>query len=248
MKGRLYDEVWLHPYAVQHANQMEGFFENLDVEGKLVADLGAGTLRFSLEAIKKGCREAVGLDPYRSLLKWGMIKAKELEVCDRVHVIVADGRCLPLRPNVFDVTAAIGVFEHIPSKRIAFLNEAYRILKPSGTAVIDTWNAIPMMVGRFLGLTKDKIEYWKGVFYYRNYYPWEYKQLLISSKFKSIRIVGAHSTYLTFYAEKKLRFTSLQNLLRLLIRFEILIDKILRKFVPLNWITGRFLIAILRKG
>ncbi|MFX1487431.1 MAG: class I SAM-dependent methyltransferase [Promethearchaeota archaeon] len=247
MIGKKYEEVWLREGSAHEVNEREGFFENLNVDSKLIADLGAGTLRFSLEAIRKGCREAVGLDLYRGLLKWGLKKAKEQKMDERVSVIVADVRYLPLRSNVFDAVAAIAVFEHIPKGQILFLNEVYRVLKPSGTAVIDTWNAIPVMVGRLLRLTKDEIERWKKPFYYRNYYPWEFKQLLISCKFKSIRIVGAHNTYFTTFMKKKLHSINLRKASRLLLLSEIIVDKIFRRFVPLNWITGRFLIAILKK-
>lgn len=120
----------------REVNAREGVFENLDVWNKFLLDLGAGTLRFSLDAIERGARQTIGLDRIRGMLERGIEKAKSLGVRDKIDVIIADVRYLPLRKNVFDLVIAVELFEHLPKGRKLFAMEVYRVLRQSGTAAI----------------------------------------------------------------------------------------------------------------
>jgi len=250
--GKRYDELWLANKGYPHQiDETESFFENIDVRGKVVLDLGAGTLRFSLDSVDRGSKEVVGLDLYDGMLKWGMVKARNLGVEDKISVIVADGRHLPFRQNVFDIVVSIELFEHIDKGQVLLLNEIHRILKSPGVAAINTWNAIPWAISGMLGFSKGVLESWDGRFYYRFYYPWEFKYLLLSSRFKKLRLIGVHNTYFLLLVKKLMRFTELpkaQSLFRLIIPLEIAINKAIRKISPVNRTTGMFLLAILKKN
>jgi len=229
-RARLYDEKWMPKGLPHEVNERESVFENLDVKDRLLLDLGAGTLRFSLPAIQKGARQVVAVEMLRDMLAWGIVKAKSIGAEEKVNVIVADVRYLPIRGNTFDVVVAIELFEHIPKNVELFVKEVHRVLKISGTAAISTWNAIPMKVMSLFGITRDKMEYWRGGFYYRYYYPWEFARLIQSANFSQMKVLGANSTYFLPRLGK------------------ITVDKLFRKFKLLNQVTGQFLLAILSKS
>jgi len=249
--GKGYDKLWLANKGYPHqVDETESFFENVDVSGRVVLDLGAGTLRFSLDSVDRGAEKVVGLDLYAGMLRWGMMKARNLGVESRISVIVADGRRLPFRQNVFDIVVSIELFEHIEKGQVLLLNEIHRVLKSSGVAAINTWNAIPWAISGMLGFSKGMLESWSGRFYYRFYYPWEFKHLLLSSKFKKLRMIGVHNTYFILFLKKLMHFTELpktQPLFRLMISLETAINRAIRKISPVNWLTGMFLLAILKR-
>lgn len=236
--GQVYDEKWTPHGLPTEVNEMKGFFENLDVKDKLLLDLGAGTLRFSLPAIQKGAKQVVAVDMLPGMLAWGLAKARSIGAEEKVNVIVADVRYLPFLDNTFDVAGAIGLFEHVPSAEL-FVKEAHRVLKKSGTVAIDTWNAIPKRLMSLLGITRKELEYWLGRFYYRYYYPWEFKRLTRSANFSQMKILGTYSTYFFPHFGRPRA--------RPLFFIDITVDKLFRKLRPLNQVTGQFLLAILQK-
>jgi ubiquinone/menaquinone biosynthesis C-methylase UbiE len=245
----IYDRRWMARGVPHEVIERESVFENLDLKNKLILDLGAGTLRFSLDAIERGARRAVGLDSLREMLEWGIAKAKALGMNGKIDVIVADVRHLPLLNDAFEIAIAIELFEHIPEDKELFVSEVYRVLKKSGVAVINTWNAIPRVIASVFGYARKQIEFWKGRFYYHFYYPWEFKRFMSSATFEETRILGVHSAYFVPILER-LTLDDLSKAsisLKLLCFLEITIDRLFRKFSPLNQITGLFLLAVLRK-
>jgi len=228
-QARLYDEKWMPRGLPHEVNERESVFENLDAKDKLFLDLGAGTLRFSLAAIQEGAKQVIAVEMLRKSLEWGIVKAHNIGVEKKVNVILADVRFLPLRDNTFDVVVAIELFEHIQANVRLFIQEVHRVLKKSGIAAIDTWNAIPNRLMGLLGMTRKEREYRQGGFYYCYYYPWEFTRVIRSANFSHVKVLGANSTYF-FPRLGKITF-----------------DKLLRKFRPLNQVTGQFLLAILLK-
>jgi len=238
------------PEGVPHeVTERESVFENLDFKDKLVLDLGAGTLRFLIGAIEQGAKQAVGLDLLRERLEYGLTRATRLGMNGKIDVIIADCRYLPLVGDAFDIVTAIELFEHIPEKRELFISEVYRVLKMSGIAAINTWNAIPRVISRVLGYARKPIKVWKGRFYYQFYYPWEFRNLLRSVEFREIRILGVHSAYFVPSLERLTSDDVLKatRVLKLLCFLEIAVDRLFRKFNPLTQLTGLLLLAILQK-
>ncbi|MBX6314092.1 MAG: class I SAM-dependent methyltransferase [Isosphaeraceae bacterium] len=101
-----------------------------DLDGALVLDAGCGMGRYLRVAAEAGAR-VVGLD-----LSWAVRAAQD--VAGR-HAIVGLVRGDLLRPplldGIFDHIYALGVLDHTPNPREAFLKLA-RLLKPGGRIVI----------------------------------------------------------------------------------------------------------------
>lgn len=254
--AQLYDEKWMPIGHPKEVNEREAVFENLNAQNKLVLDAGAGTLRFSIEAIKRGAKQAVAIDVERDMLAIGLKKAQSLKIKSKIDVIRADVRRLPFVDDVFDDVIAIELFQHIPKDRRLFLKEIHRVLKHSGYAFVNTWNAIPRIIAGYLIMTEKRIEvhkaksriyYWEN--YYRYFFPWEFKHYMLSSPFSEVKILGVHSTFFLPQTEMKTReeLTKASKLLRAFFFLQITVDKLFRKFNWLNQITGRMLLAVLRK-
>jgi len=245
--AQVYDEKWMPIGVPREVNERESVFENLTAQNKLILDAGAGTLRFSIEAVKRGARQVVATDLELDLLKRGIEKAERLNIKTKTAVVRADVRHLPFMDNVFDYVISIEVYQHIPKNRKLFLEETHRVLRKSGCAFINTFNAIPRMVAGHLGLTEKAIEVWKTRrrrYYWENYFrysfPWEFKRYMLASPFREVKILGVHSIFFLPQTEMKTQreLTKVSKPLGALFFLQITVDKLFRKFNWLNQITG----------
>ncbi len=110
---------WLiHHYCVRsvkmHAPRLSG----------RVLDIGCGIEPYR-EIVEKHCTEYVGLD--RPTTPHGL---KDVEV-------VGDALSLPFDDESFDSVVSFQVMEHVAEPRL-FLSEAFRVMKPGGTALLMT--------------------------------------------------------------------------------------------------------------
>jgi SAM-dependent methyltransferase len=102
-----------------------------DLEGKDVLDAGCGMGRYLRIAADSRANLVVGLD-----LSCAVVAARELTAgLPRVHIVRADLLRLPFKPESFDLIYSLGVLDHTPSPRAAFLALA-RLLKPGGRIVV----------------------------------------------------------------------------------------------------------------
>lgn len=102
-----------------------------DLDGRVVLDAGCGMGRYLRVAAESSARLLVGID-----LSPAVQAARD--VCDGLsHVAIA--RCdllrLPFPPGSFDAIYSLGVLDHTPDPRAAFLALA-RLLKPGGRIAI----------------------------------------------------------------------------------------------------------------
>lgn len=240
--GRIYDEKWMPPDSPFEANERESVFETLVVKDRLLLDLGAGTLRFTLAAIQKGAKQVVAVEMLKGMLTWGLKKARSYrEAQGKIDVIIADVRYLPLIANTFDAAVAVELFEHIPNNVELLVKEVHRVLKHSGKATINTWNGIPRRLMSLSRTDGKDLEFWIGVFYYRYYYPWEFKRLLRSANFSKVKVYGAYSVNLLPYLRSKVSLDPPKG------SFGVAFDKVFRKLKLVNQITGKFLMARVQK-
>jgi len=72
---------------------------------------------------------------------------------------------------------------------------------------------------------------------------------MLKAEFKKMKIVGVNSTYFIPRFEKmtSTELATAGKLVRFLVFLEIIIDKLFRKFSPLNQATGTYLLALLEK-
>jgi SAM-dependent methyltransferase len=102
-----------------------------DLEGQVVLDAGCGMGRYLRIAAESSARLIVGLD-----LSEAVLAAREL-TSDRRDVAIVRGDLLrlPFAAGRFDQIYSLGVLDHTPDPRQAFL-ELVKLLKPGGRIVI----------------------------------------------------------------------------------------------------------------
>ncbi|APW60873.1 class I SAM-dependent methyltransferase [Paludisphaera borealis] len=106
-------------------------FGDADLAGKFVLDGGCGMGRYLRVAAGRGARLIVGID-----LSQAVDAAREL-TAGLAEVAIARGDLLrpPFAAGSFDLIYSIGVIDHTPDPRSAFL-ELARLLKPGGRIAI----------------------------------------------------------------------------------------------------------------
>jgi SAM-dependent methyltransferase len=121
--------------------------EPADFAGKLVLDGGCGMGRYSRQAAEWGA-DVVAMD-----LSQAVRAAWEITdpVRQRVAVIRADLLRIPLPDNTFDIVYSIGVLDHTPEPRQAFLNLA-KLVRPGGRMAIWVYECQSPIVERIMGI------------------------------------------------------------------------------------------------
>ncbi len=106
-------------------------FSPEDLRGQTVLDAGCGMGRYLRIAAESGARRVVGVD-----LSLAVLAAREL-TADLPNVSVVRGDLLrpPFTPGSFDRIYSLGVLDHTPDPRSAFLSIA-RLLRPGGRIAV----------------------------------------------------------------------------------------------------------------
>ncbi|WXG46519.1 MAG: class I SAM-dependent methyltransferase [Candidatus Atabeyarchaeum deiterrae] len=104
-----------------------------DKEGMLVADMGAGTGRFSIPLAIRGCR-VIGVDISREMLHVLLSKIRP-DWRSRVQPVLADAQNPPFKSSCFDVTLCFQVM-HLIQGWHSLISEAQRILVDCGLLAV----------------------------------------------------------------------------------------------------------------
>ena len=101
------------------------------LDGKLVLDAGCGMGRYLRIAAAGPVRHVIGMDLSRAV-----VAARELTAhLPGVSLVRGDLLRLPFPEQSFDIIYSLGVLDHTPDPRAAFLGLA-RLLKPGGRIVV----------------------------------------------------------------------------------------------------------------
>lgn len=107
-----------------------------DVEGKVVADLGAGTGYFSRRIAYKGARViAIDIDP--KAIRW-MEEQKArfpIELRDRLIIRQAEPDNPNLKDNEVDIVLLVNTYSYI-NERVAYFSRLRKAIRPDGKIII----------------------------------------------------------------------------------------------------------------
>jgi len=111
-------------------------------EASLFLESGCGVAERSLLFIKENTF-FIGVDFSREALRISSTLAKKLQKARNSAFVLADVRCLPFKPNCFDLSWNSGVIEHFAHKEgQQVINEMTRVTKRGGFIAIFVPNAL----------------------------------------------------------------------------------------------------------
>lgn len=134
-----YDE-----YAKEFSNTRQQFWKELEFlkeyayDGARVLDVGCGNGRL-VDVFENVNLQYTGIDFSKEL-----IAIAQTERAVKGTFIHADALALPFEDDTFDAVFSIAVLHHIPSKerRMQFVSEIHRVLKPDGKCILTVWNTL----------------------------------------------------------------------------------------------------------
>ena len=108
--------------------------------GEVLVDLGTGRGELPVLAATKGAPRAIGVEYSPAAIALAKKTVDAHGVADKVDVVQADARSIPVPDATADLVTMLDVVEHLtPSELDAVLVEARRILKPGGRIFIHTF-------------------------------------------------------------------------------------------------------------
>ncbi len=106
-----------------------------DQNAKIVLDIATGTGDLAIMLAQANIDKVTGLDISSGMLEVGKKKVAQLNLENKIEMILGDSEKLPFKDHAFDaITVGFGVrnFEDLEKG----LSEIYRVLKPKGTFVV----------------------------------------------------------------------------------------------------------------
>ncbi len=107
---------------------------------KLDAYNEATNTQYGLYFIKDG-GDLILVDISYGIARKALVKAAEKRLSHRIHLIVADFRRMPLRPECVDMSCSFGSIEHVPEYSLAFY-EQVRVVREGGEVFVGVPNLL----------------------------------------------------------------------------------------------------------
>jgi SAM-dependent methyltransferase len=207
-----------------------------DTKSKKVAlDIGCGTLRGTKRLLLKNYERIVAIDLLPELMLHGYGKLGEKER-ERVILVKADVRFLPLKDDVADLAISLELFEHIDCP-LLMLMDVRRVLKDDGVAVFNTWHAL--LPGNRRNILRKGKSYYENGFFYIFYEAPDIKKILNAVD------VGYVIRPCGCALGRRLLSVLGENVGKLFLRPLVVVDNLLSFFLPRFLFP--FLVFILRK-
>ncbi len=135
----MYQLIWgdgfLSPGGEEHLAEI---VKGLDLQDKLVLDIGCAIGGFDVALAKTYGARVVGIDVEASLVEQGKQRVAEAGLTDRVDLQVCEPGPLLFPDATFDVVFGKDSWIHIVDKR-SFFAEVFRVLKPGGILAAGDW-------------------------------------------------------------------------------------------------------------
>lgn len=107
---------------------------------RTILDIGGGMGRLSLELALSDQNRVVLVDISTDMLKLAIGRAENI---DKIRPVNSDAHQLPFRDRTFDFVVGLDLLCHMKRPE-AVLGEFHRVLKDSGTLIIDSTNSNPL--------------------------------------------------------------------------------------------------------
>jgi ubiquinone/menaquinone biosynthesis C-methylase UbiE len=108
--------------------------------GETLVDLGTGRGELPALAATRGAAHAVGVEYSADAVRLAHQTVTAQGVSDRVEIVQADARSVPLPDAMADLVTMVDVAEHLaPAELDAALAEARRLLRPGGRLFVHTF-------------------------------------------------------------------------------------------------------------
>lgn len=184
--AELYDETSLPYGTLPEVIERITAFEELGLpKGEKLLDIGAGTLRCSRYALQKGADYVCGIDINAGMLRHGKEKVAK-QGFNNIDTVVADARFIPFRCQVFTRVISLELIEHIPTEADKVFREIFRVLKPGGKAVVNTWSVLCYFRRRH----QLNVGEFRDCWFRKHYYPEEFISLFNGADFSQKKIFG----------------------------------------------------------
>jgi len=153
------------------------FVSAADIEDKTILDVGCGFGWFEHNAVHRGCKRIVGIEPTPSDLE----TARKYVKSTRAIFTVGNAINIPFECSTFDTVVSWEVLEHIPrNSEETMFREIHRVLKKGGAFYMSTPN------NSFIANICDPAWWLIG---HRHYLPRELEYLARETGFTTERIV-----------------------------------------------------------
>ena len=147
------------------------------------ADLGCGIGHGLIQMKQMGFRRVIGVDISPNMLADATKMLQAVDMADTIELHSCDVRDLKMiESRSVDACMALGVIEYLPEDA-PLLNEANRILKPNGTAVIQTRNFY-CLHSRTFRLAQLAIPRYRPKIFYREHRPPAFRSSLSQFGFR----------------------------------------------------------------
>ncbi len=131
----IWGEGMLSPGGETHLDEI---VKGLDLQDKLVLDIGCALGGFDVLLAKKYRAKVIGLDVEPQLLKLGRERVEKVGLSERIDLRLYDPGPLPFNDEEFDIVFGKDSWIHIEDKR-SFFAEVFRMLKPGGILAAGDW-------------------------------------------------------------------------------------------------------------
>ena len=124
-------------YRADEINRITEVVERyrIPIAGQTIMDFGCNDGAISAEYLRRGAAHVIGVDIDERAIR----RARELHHEERLTFVQSAVSTIPLEDRSVDAVISYDVFEHV-SQPTTILNELYRILTPTGKALIGTWS------------------------------------------------------------------------------------------------------------
>lgn len=127
-------------YDVYRATEINRILEAVEryrllIAGRTIVDFGCNDGAISVEYLRRGAARVIGVDIDEHAIQ----RACALHHEERATFVQSTVSTIPLEDQSVDAVISYDVFEHV-SQPTKILKELYRILTPTGQALIGTWS------------------------------------------------------------------------------------------------------------